>query len=488
LSRGDAPTEDASTIARSAVRGSLWLTGANYAGFVINILTNLCVMRLLDRPEVGAYVLAFAVSEFVALVGAFSLELALIHYKDEGAASLLDTAYILSIFLGAIGAAISVALFFALAPFPSFTLEVRVFIVIMGLLKPLLFLAGIYSSTLEREFRYRDLSLWMFGATTLPGILALGFALAGAGALSLVSREIFLALFSYLAFGLAARWRCGWKWSSQAARLLFRYSTPMFFIRVLEVALQRFDRLTIGSAIGKDQLASYHNGRYLSEMGYTFAQPLSRLSFNVYSRVKDDLPRLNQAYRIVNYFIVRGAMLLALLLFMLPRDIVIATFGPKWLTSVPTARLLAPYAAALPVFSNMVQLLYGRGMLRQALIVRTVQVAVFVPGVFLATRTAGTVASAISLLAAMGVGIGLVVWFQRSFVKLAGREIFLPPVLACGLSALATLLLTRAIPGSGMLSALARLSTAGTFYLGALAMIENTAIREHYRYLRSLLS
>src|SRR5262249_54041974 len=154
----------------------LWLTGANYAGFVLNILTNLGVMRLLDRPEVGAYVLAFAVSEFVSLVGAFSLELAVIHFKEEGERSLLDTAFILSLLLGAGATLLSVALFFVLAPFPSFTLEVRTFIVVLGLVRPLSFVATITSASLEREFRYRDLSVGMFCATTLPGVLALGMA------------------------------------------------------------------------------------------------------------------------------------------------------------------------------------------------------------------------------------------------------------------------------------------------------------------------
>jgi len=488
VKNGDAPAKDASGIARGAVRGSLWLTGANYAGFVVNILTNLGTMRLLDRPDVGSYVLAFAVTEFVSLVGGFSLELAVIHFKEEGKGWFLDTAFILTLLLGTGAALISVALFFVLAPFPSFTLEVRTFIVVLGLVKPLSFVATITSASLEREFRYRDLSVGLFCATTLPGVLALGFAAAGAGGLALVSRDVFLALFSYLAFGLAARWRCGWKWSAEASRKLLRYSTPMFFIRVLEVALQRFDRLTIGSVIGKDQVASYHNGRYLSEMGYTFAQPLSRLSFNVYSRVKDDLPRLNQAYRLVNYFIVRGAALLALLLFLFPRDVVIVTFGPKWLPAVPTARLLAPYAAALPIFSNMVQLLYGRGMLRQAVIVRALQVAVFVPGVLFAAWTGGTMASSAALLAAMMAGIALVAWYQRGFVAFAGREIFLPPALACLAAAGVMLALQRTISGTSFLPSVSRLAAASMIYLIALATIERSTIAQRFRYLRALVA
>jgi len=124
-------------------------------------------------------------------------------------------------------------------------------------------------------------------------------------------------------------------------------------------------------------------------------------------------------------------MLLALMLLLMPRDVVIATFGPKWLPAVPTARLLAPYAAALPIFSNMIQLMYGRGMMRQAVTLRAAQVAVFVPGVLIATRAGGTKGAAVALLAAMVVGIALVAWFQRSLVQLAGREIFLPPAIAC---------------------------------------------------------
>src|SRR5439155_14181501 len=110
LPPGPSPT----TIARGAVRGTIWLAASNYGSFVANILINLLIVRILGLSDVGIYALAFSVSEFVFLVGAFSLDLALIHHKDDDDGSLHDTAFILQRLLGFVGIVISAVLYFVL--------------------------------------------------------------------------------------------------------------------------------------------------------------------------------------------------------------------------------------------------------------------------------------------------------------------------------------------------------------------------------------
>lgn len=486
MSEAEGPETDPSSIARGAVRGTIWLASTNYIGFASNILITLVVMRILDLADVGAYALAFAVNEFVALVGAFSVELAVIHFKDDDDGTLFDTGYILTLVLGLSAALIGVVLYFALAPFEPFTKEVRLFIVVLCLARPIQFLSGIALARMETDFRYRGVSLASLATSILPNLLALVLALLGGGAISLVSRDVGIAVLSYLVYGFASRWRCGWRWSSRSAARILRYSNLMFLTRVMEVVLQRFDRVLIGSAIGKEALASYHGGRYLSEMGYTFTQPVSRLSFNVYSRMKNDPERLERAYRLVNFFLVRGAILIALVLGFLARDLVMVTYGPKWLPSVPTARLLAPYAAALPILTNMILLLYGRGMMRESVIVRAAQVVIFIPCAIVATLLVGPDATGWALLVTTVAGMALVVWFQRGIVAFAGRELFLVPALALAVGMASALFLAPLVEGHGFIPSAVRLSMVSTIYLAALVAIDRRAIGEHYRYLRAM--
>jgi O-antigen/teichoic acid export membrane protein len=477
-----------SSIARGAVRGTLWLTSANYVGFAVNILINLLVMRILGRAEVGAYVLAFAVNEFVSILGALTADVALIHFREDEDGTLYDTAYMLAMVLGLVTVAFSVALYFLLALFPPFTPEVRQFIVLLALARPLSFLASIQIASLEIEFRYRALSLAMLLATSLSNLASLGLAWAGGGPMSLVARDLVMAGLTYGIYGLAVRRRCQWRWSARSAAKLFNYSKMWFLNRVFEIVLQRFDRLSIGSGVGKDELGSYHNGRYLAEMGYTFSQPISRLSFNVYSRVKNDLERLNRAYRLVNFFLIRGSVLIAVVLGFMARDLVIATYGPKWLPAVPTTRLLAPYAALLPIFSNLIIMLLARGMMRESVIVRLVQVTVFVPGVLVATFLVGPAATAAALLLASITGIVLVAMYQRNIVQFAGRELFLAPLVSAGIASLAAMIVLAVVPGEGILGAIIRLALVSCTYAVALAAIDRRALGEHYRYLRAMVA
>ena len=477
-----------SSIARGAVRGTLWLTSANYAGFAVNILINLLVMRILGRAEVGTYVLAFAVNEFVSILGALTADVALIHFRNDEDGTLYDTAYMLAIALGLITVALSVVISFFLALFPPFTPEVRQFIVLLALARPLSFLASIQIASLEIEFRYRALSIAMLIATSMSNFASLGLAWLGAGPISLVARDIGMAALTYVIYGLTVRRRCRWRWSARSAAKLLNYSKMWFLNRVLEIVLQRFDRLSIGSGVGKDELGSYHNGRYLAEMGYTFSQPISRLSFNVYSRVKNDLERLNRAYRLVNFFLIRGSILIAVVLGFMARDLVIATYGPKWLPAVPTTRLLAPYAAMLPIFSNLIIMLLARGMMRESVLVRLVQVGVFVPGVLIATFLVGPAATAAALLLACIAGIVLVAKYQKGVVEFAGRELFLAPLVSAGIASLAAMVVLTVVPGGGILAAITRLVLVSGSYAVALVAIDRRALGEHYRYLRAMVT
>jgi O-antigen/teichoic acid export membrane protein len=488
LSGAEGQAPEPSSVARGAVRGTLWLASSNYITFALSILINLAVMRILDFAQVGAWALAVAVNEFIGLVGAFSLDLTVIHFKEDEEGTLFDTAYILSLLLGIAAILISCILYLTLGLFAPFTQEVRLLIVLLALVRPIQFLSTISMARMEKDFRYRTVSIAMLAATNLPNVLALLLVLAGGGAIALISRDIGVAILSYLVYGVASRWRCGWRWSTESAMKVIRYSNRMFVTRVLEVVLQRFDRLVLGSAVGTAELGVYHNGRYLAEMGYTFAQPVGRLSFNVYSRMKDDPARLSRAYRLVNFFLIRGSVLIGLVLAFLPREFVMISYGPKWLPSVPTVRLLSPYAAALPILTNMILLLYGRGMMRESVIVRSIQVAIFVPGVLLATSFLGPDATGGALLATTLVGMGIVVFYQRGIVGFGGRELFLPPALAFLIAGAFALAIGRLSTGSGVVPCLFRLAAVSGAYAAALAAIDRKAIGEHYRYLRAMIA
>jgi len=482
------PDPTASSLGQRAVRGTVWLTSANYAGFVVNMLANLVVMRILSRSDVGVYVLGFAVNEFVALLGSHSLELAVIHLRDEDDGTLFDTAYILYLAIGLLSVLVSLVTFLVLGLFDPFTWDVRLVVVILGMLRPLTLLSSIAAARIETEFRYGALSLNMLAATSLPSFAALGLAAVGAGPFALVARDVLVAVFSYIVYGTASRWRCGWRWSRGTARRLLRYSNPMFATRVLEVLMQRFDRLLIGSMIGKDQLGSYHNGRYLAEMGYTLVLPVLRLSFNVYSRVREDMERLRRAWQLVNYFILRAAVLLTIVLALVPKDVVVVMFGAKWLPAVPTARILAPYAGMLPVFANMVQLLYGRGMMRQSVVLRSIQVAVFVPGVLIAARLGGVDAIGWALLVTMLVGFAVMVRDLGAVVSASLREMLLAPAAAAAAAAASALLLVPMLAGETLGLSLARLALVSAVYAGTLVVIDRRPMLDHYRYLRKMFA
>jgi O-antigen/teichoic acid export membrane protein len=203
--------------------------------------------------------------------------------------------------------------------------------------------------------------------------------------------------------------------------------------------------------------------------------------------MKDDPARLGQASRLVGFFLLRGAFLLAVILGFLAEDIVRVTFGPAWLEAAPTVRILAPYAAVLPVITNLFLLLYGKGRVRESTIVRAVQVLLFVPAVIVATSIGGAAAAGWALVAAAFAGLAAMLWLEGTLFMGGAREMLLAPALAFLGSAVGALWIGSLAGGAGFWGAVARLTLVTLLYVALLLLIDRRRMIAQIRYLRALL-
>ena len=108
--------------------------------------------------------------------------------------------------------------------------------------------------------------------------------------------------------------------------------------------LTQGDDVFVGKLLGVTALGFYQMAYSLSNAPATeITHVISRVTFPVYSKIQDNIPRLRKAYIKVLQLTSFFSFPLAGLIFMLAPDFTRIFLGEKWMPMVPTMRLLTVY-------------------------------------------------------------------------------------------------------------------------------------------------
>jgi PST family polysaccharide transporter len=411
---------------RSVLLSTLYMGAGGWATYALNFLILIGVARLLGPADFGAYAFVAALNEFLNLVGAGSVGHAVLQSRDDSQ-ELHDTAYSITGILGLIGLAA------ALVAAPVLLVQrgsaAAGFILILGLARIVTLLSGVPIALMERSFRYGRLAWLSLLTGVVPNLLALGLAWLGSGAWSLIARD---ALVAASMFALSHLWtpqRFRFRLRREQARQIMDFYRPMFVSRSLDTIAYRVDRLTVGGYFGDAVMGLYQQARLFSEIGPMALRAVNQLSFNLFSRLQDDLERLVHSATLVNYFLVRASFAVASVFLVFPEPAVRMLLGEEWLGAAPMLRWLALSVGLLPTLENLQWLLYARGQMGRGVQLRLIQIGVLAPSMLAALwmGQASGVAAAVSLSTL--VALAAAVFMTRSVLGGRVLRVFLTPVV-----------------------------------------------------------
>jgi|GEM_PF-1362353 len=411
-------------LARRFVVGGLYVSIGSWATNVVNFAIGLLLARSLGPEIFGLYAFVAAVDQLVGMVGAFSLQLALVQHPRESD-RLYDTAFALSALLGVAGLAVALAIAPVVAHFRS--AHAAWLLLVLGVARVMTLASQAPMARLERNLQFRRVAAVGVLSLNLPNVAALGLALLGAGAWSLIGKDVLHgAMMLALAFWLSD-YRFRGRIDAKAAGELMAFGRPMLLSRALEIAVDRIDRLLVGSWLGNVPLGLYNQARVLAETPAVATRTLSPLAFNLYSRLQGEPRRLAHASHVLNYLLVRGMLAATTTLLIFPVETIRLLLGGDWLAAAPVLRWLAAYATLLPLFESLKVLLLGRGAVRATTVVRAVQLGLLVPGIAVASALASVDLVAAALLASTTVGIVLERRFNRDVLDWSLRDLLALP-------------------------------------------------------------
>lgn len=186
-----------------------------------------------------------------------------------------------------------------------------------------------------------------------------------------------------------------------AFREIFGFSMWMLLNSVVMFLSARMDSLFVGKISGSQALGVNTLAYDLANMATSeFLAPIRRVLLPGFAKLASDLPALRQRFIaiwsivfMITLPIAAGAGLTA--------DLVVPLmFGPNWIDAVPIAQVLAIYALATTLGSNIAPLFFALGKPRIVTLWIGSGLVILVPALVLGTKTWGPLgaASAIAIL------------------------------------------------------------------------------------------
>jgi O-antigen/teichoic acid export membrane protein len=334
------------TIARIAVRSTVWVGLGTYLNQGIGFVSMLVMTRLLSPEVFGFFSMAIFWMTLLNLRTKSGLNYAAIRQPTSDG-DLMGTYWVLDSLAAAGSLGLSVAAAFALSRF-GYRSEVTLGLVVLMAADGISVIVSPLSMILEKELQVSRLTLVSLLASIVAYGVAIYLAVTGAGIWSLIAVNAVSSLASLIGvywlcrqrWPHAFKWR--WRFNRTKSDQLLREGLPTgLSLTALSSIVTQFDNFLIGTFVGYATLGFYDRAyRIASWPNLLLTMIVSRIGFLTFAKVQNDPPRLTHAVRLSLWVLTTLGIPLALFLFFGASDIVQILYGGKWSQSAFFLRFL----------------------------------------------------------------------------------------------------------------------------------------------------
>jgi O-antigen/teichoic acid export membrane protein len=331
---------EASALKRLALNGAFWSAAEGWGRQLASLAIFVFVARLLSPVDMGLFAMVVIVLAALQTVLDEGLNEVLVQRHDLEPLH-LDTAFWSNVLLsGALCLGVSllsvpISRLFgepALAPLIS-----------VASAAPLLVgLSGVQQALLRRQLKYRTLAVRSVTGVVAGGIVGLVLAARGYGAWALVLQQVVDRLVGAAVLWASTEWRPRFRFSRKHGRDLAAYSGFMTCTRMVNFCSKQVDRYMVAVLMGPALLGVYTLAfRVNDTLGYLVVQGLATVGLSTFSRLQQDLDRMRRAL----YAAAELSWMVAAPVFLgicaVAPNLVVVTFGERWVDSGPILMVIA---------------------------------------------------------------------------------------------------------------------------------------------------
>ena len=348
-------------IGRKAFSAGFWNALSSGATRVFSLIQTVVVARLLYPSDLGLMGMASLALWTLHVFTQPGIEAAII-YRRELDDRVAGTAWTISVCRGA-------ALFGLLwvsAPWiAGFFREARLTALVRGMAAVLLIdgLANIWVVHFQKELDFKRQAIFDQLSQAASVVITLVAVVAMRDVWALVIGRLGGAVVRTVSsYGFSLP-RPAWRWNREVARELMGYGRHIMGINILLFFLTQGDNAFVGRVLGTEALGFYGLAYGLSNLPGTFvSSALSRITFPLYAKLREDRPQMALAYR--NILEITGLLTVPLCgaLIVLAPEVVSFIYGARWLPAMPCMRILCVFGLIRALNTSMGALLQALGL------------------------------------------------------------------------------------------------------------------------------
>jgi teichuronic acid exporter len=463
-----------------------WVAAAAWSSQLLVWGSMIAVARLLSPSDLGLIAMANVFVGFTDVIGDCGLRDSVIALPDltDQEVSQLNT---VSVLLGIVLFAVSCA---AAYPLETFFGAPHLHGVVIALSMALVLTAfrNIPGGLAYQEFRFKLVAQGRAGAALTTAVTTVAAALLGAGYWCLVIGSV-AGQFILTLVILHAR-RHGFAWPNfTTLRRSLTLSSHIVLNRIGWYAYSNSDFLVAGSVLGQAALGSYSIAWSLSN------RPVQLIADHVWqvlpsylSNAQKDEGELRRYVLTISRAILLITLPASLGLSLMAKDIILATVGPKWISSVLPLRLLALYMPLSSITSLLMALMYVRGKSRFVMF-NNIAAALYFPAAFYFASRWGTTGIAVVwplLYPAVAVPLYIKCFKQINLPFKTYIDSLRPALTGSAVMTIGLLILRNAPPFSGVLywHLAAEVITGATIYFITLVTLHRDELETTFTTLR----
>jgi teichuronic acid exporter len=347
---------DTLATAHQIVSALKWNAIGRLSAQVVSWTITLVVMRLLVPADYGLMGLAVMATGFFALFNRLGAVPALIQRRE------IDTTLIRQVYglLLLSSCVLYIVIFAGASYFAAFFNQPQLteIVQVLGVLLLLDALAAVPSALLQRDLKFKSISLIELTSTIIGSLSVLALALSGFGVWALVVGNLIKPALNTILLLKVTRFRMLPKFNFAGLGSVLSFGTKVSAAQIVWYISSNFDVFLIGRVLGKEVLGIYSVASNLALLPTNKIMSLSnQIAFAAYSRIQDEHVRVRK------YF--QESVTLAALMFFpvcwgmsaIADDLVTVVLGPKWQQGAIVLRIITlgiPYRTFVLLMDPMV--------------------------------------------------------------------------------------------------------------------------------------
>jgi len=416
------------SIAQRSVRSAGFNISASVIQTIVLALRSIFLARLLTPTDFGGYTFVSSIILLTSSIPNFGMGAAYIHKaKESEGEDALRVYFTLSVLFNSIWAV------FMLITARLFVEQKYLWMFWIILITQVIDnIARVGQVKLMKGVDFKRIALVDIAVVLGTTLTAIYLAWKGFHIWSLVSTDVVASLIVVLGFyTFRPIWKPSFYWSNRIVKYFVDFGKRTFIAGLLGQALDRVDDLWTGFFLGDVALGYYSRA-------YTFATyprkilatPLNNVAGSTYAELKYEPKKLSQAFFRVNSFLIRTGFLLAGLLALIAPEFIQLVVGEKWLPMMTAFRLMLIYTLLDPIKGTVASLFVAVGRPELVVRARGIQFIVLIIGLLVFGSIWGISGVAFAVNTMLFVGIVVLLWQARDYVKFSTKRMFLVPMFA----------------------------------------------------------